>query len=117
GGISDRCCFEALAERAHHILDEVLRNERASYRGTLLPRLRGHLARHFLHEEIELFRAWRRVRRKHREIQRVGLLVEAHAVVDDRPARLEHPPGVRRARERHDALAVEMADEVARAAA
>ena len=101
----------------HHRLDHGLRNERAPNGGAFLPRLHRHLLHDLLHEEVELLAARRRVGPKHREVERVGLGVEADVVVEDRRLRPERACRLGRAGERHGALGIVVIEEVAGAAA
>src|SRR5207253_2255552 len=111
--IADLHSGEAARERAHDVLHYALVDEGAADRRALLPRLHRHLPRHFLDEEIELLGARSRVRTKHREVEGVGFLIEAHVLARDDLVLLEHKARGRRARESDGALRVELVEQVA----
>src|SRR5581483_8664647 len=89
---------------------------RSSYSGTLLPGLYRHLSDDFFDKKIELVSAGRRVHAEHREIQRVGLLVEPDGVLDHRLTGLERAPSRSRAGERDGVLTRHVVEQIAGAA-
>src|SRR5687768_696653 len=91
-GIAEGGSREPFAERLDDGLDQRFGYDDAADRRATLARLKGHLARDFLDEEVELFRARRRIGTKEAEIERVRFHVEADRLLDDARMSLELSP-------------------------
>ena len=116
GGCTDGGRGEALGQRRNHRLLEPGRHDGPTDGRALLPRLRRHLARDFLDEQVEFLGPRYRVRTKDGAVERVGFHIEAHRVLHHGRAALELLASGRRAGEGHDILLFEMVEHVARAA-
>ncbi len=107
---------EPRAQPLGHRIEVLARHDGAADGRALLAGLDGHLARHFLHEEIELLVVGRHVGREDRAVERVGLGVERDRLAHDVRVHAQLGGGVGRAGEGHDVGAVEPVEQVAGAA-
>ena len=92
-------------------------HEGATDRRALLTRLHRHLLHDLLDEEVELLGAGSGVRSEHREVERVGFLVEPNVVLENGLAAPQRQTGRRRAGERDRVLAREVIEQIAGASA
>jgi hypothetical protein len=101
GRVADDDLRQALAQALAECVNVLLGHDDAADRRALLAGLAGHLARDFLHEQVE-FRVVRRdVRRQDRAIERIGFGSERHRLADQVRVGAQFGGGVGRTGEGH----------------
>ena len=113
--IADRRLGQLRAQRLDHRGDLALGRDDAADRGAFLPRLHGHLAMHFLDEEIELGRTRLRIGPQDRGVQAVLLGHETHRLLQDMRVRPQLERRIRRTGKAHRVLAGQPVQHVAQA--
>ena len=113
GRVADGDLRQLGRHRLHHGVDVLGGHEGPPDRRALLARLDRHLGDELADVEVELGGARARRRGRAREVERVGLGGEPHAVADDAGVRAQRGRGGRRAGEPDEVLAGEVVERVA----